>query len=98
MSTDDLSDDLLRLIDLEVTRMKEYADDNREMLEKVARRQHLWMEFLQHEVGLILSLDKGWAHRHSEQGRSWVEVCMRVSVCMHACVSQYTLIIFYPGC
>ena len=57
VSTDDLSDDLLRLIDLEVTRMKQYADDNREMLEKVARRQHLWMEFLQHEVSLVLSFD-----------------------------------------
>ncbi|KAI0241488.1 Protein regulator of cytokinesis 1 [Lamellibrachia satsuma] len=47
--SDDVCDKLLQLIDLEVTRMKQYYEDNEEMLEKVARRQRLWLEFLQLE-------------------------------------------------
>ena len=54
VSPDDVCDKLLQLIDLEVTRMKQYYEDNKEMLEKVARRQRLWLEFLQLEVCFLL--------------------------------------------
>ena len=54
VSPDDVCDELLQLIDLEVTRMKEYYEDNKEMLEKVARRQRLWLDFLELEVCLFL--------------------------------------------
>ena len=54
MSPDDVCDELLQLLDLEVTRMKEYYEDNKEMLEKVARRQRLWLDFLELEVCVFL--------------------------------------------
>ena len=48
--TDNFSEESLQAHDQEVTRVKQYYKENEEMLEKVERRQKLWLEFLEFEV------------------------------------------------
>ena len=36
--------------DREIQRLRRYYDDNRDMLEKVDRREELWVKFLEFEV------------------------------------------------
>ena len=50
---EDFTEELLEQHDTEVQRMKQLYDDNQNMFEKVARRQKLWVEFLEFEVNLI---------------------------------------------
>ena len=38
--------------------MKQLYDDNQNMFEKVARRQKLWVEFLEFEVNLVENFGK----------------------------------------
>ena len=47
---EDFTEELLEQHDTEVQRMKQLYDDNQKMFEKVARRQKLWLEFLEFEV------------------------------------------------
>ena len=49
---DDFSEELLEQHDMEVQRMKQHYEDNQGMFERVARRQKLWLEFLEFEVTL----------------------------------------------
>ena len=50
---EDFTEELLEQHDTEVQRMKQLYDDNQNMFEKVARRQKLWVEFLEFEVNLM---------------------------------------------
>ena len=49
-SLDDLTEELLVLHEEELERMREYYEENKVLLEKIARRQSLWTEFLDREV------------------------------------------------
>ena len=48
-----MSEELLFEHEAEVVKMKEFYENNREMLELVSRRENLWNEFLELEVELI---------------------------------------------
>ena len=47
---DECTEELLDLHDKEVQRWKSYYEENSEMLDKVAKRQVLWKEYLEFEV------------------------------------------------
>jgi len=44
------SEELLSLHEMELEVVKSYYESNKDVLEKVARRQRLWLEFLELEV------------------------------------------------
>lgn len=50
MFTEGVTDEVLELVEAEVEKVKKYYEDNKEMLDKVARRQVLFYEYLEYEV------------------------------------------------
>ena len=52
--SDNMTEEILCRHEKEVERMKEYYRQNQDMLEKVARRQLLWAEFLDLEASCRL--------------------------------------------
>ncbi len=47
---DNFTEELLEKHDSEVQTVRQYYEDHQEILEKVSRRQQLWLEFLEFEV------------------------------------------------
>lgn len=47
---EEFTEEMLELHDQELTAVRQYYTENQEMLEKVARRQQLWDEFMEFEV------------------------------------------------
>ena len=56
---DEYTEESLEQHDREVTVVRQYYQDNREMLERVARRQALWADFMEFEVRGASSNRKG---------------------------------------
>ncbi len=55
--SEDYGEELLATHDNEVQKMKQLYEDNRNMFEKVAKRQQLWEDYLAFEVS-VFSVEK----------------------------------------
>jgi Microtubule associated protein (MAP65/ASE1 family) len=51
-----MTEDLLIVHEQELNCMRDYYEQNKGILEKISKRQQLWTEFLELEVGLYISL------------------------------------------
>jgi hypothetical protein len=91
--TEHLTEELLTEHQNEIQRMQNYYDQHKELFEKVARREQLWMEFLDLEVS---SLSESFRH-YTTLPMNPVMCLVSRSVSCIVLMAAHSLFGKYPG-